>query len=701
MVESPGLSLPRTPTLTADDFVILAQPFAEETARLLPVPVPVTFLFRAAKQRQGPGRATAFPEALLQGTAVHVDGGRVFFALVIPGEGTIAVAMEMDLELVARLSRSWLEELQARLPEQLQRVKLAYQDPLTGLYNARALDLQFHQEADEDDRLLLLHAVFNRRSPQRNLQRVQRIAGHLNASCPGTLFYLGYGIFALLQAFATSAKAMGFFRALQRQCRRDGLARIQGVFCRLGGDKVGCTREALWQGLNRVQQRGPCGVMELGTTSAASEPFLPKDSTLVRRLQRSWRGLKGFSLLGVRVHDGRRTGKVGCELEGLLKQGELAAVGDGHLFVVLPDCRGAALQARLGTIAAALKRTHGDKSVTLAASSWPFMDTSKIDCLRNCMKVLLHCSFYGQGAVQELNALTMNVSGDHYFEMGDFRAAIREYTRGLLLDPSDINLLNSLGVALAQVDRNREAIATFEKVLLQRPGEYMALVNQGFARQAVGEQDEALECFEKALTVKLHSAIGGTELFLPLCRIYSRKGRWERVSQILGRWREEGSTDEYLYHRLFAQSSCEQGQLDEGMQAAQKALTLNPVDDVSMSLLGLLYVLGGQGEEVGLSLCQRATEMRGGNADNWYRFARALATVGKSDEARQAVRRCRQLNRRHEAVSLLEAQLLAENGKKKRAVSILKKLAQMPLERADVREQAERMRAAVEENQGT
>jgi len=60
-------------------------------------------------------------------------------------------------------------------------------------------------------------------------------------------------------------------------------------------------------------------------------------------------------------------------------------------------------------------------------------------------------------------------------------SAIKEYKRGLQIDPDNINLLNSLGVIYAQINRYHQAIPLFEKVLGIDSEDFMALFNLGFA----------------------------------------------------------------------------------------------------------------------------------------------------------------------------------------------------------------------------
>ena len=98
-----------------------------------------------------------------------------------------------------------------------------------------------------------------------------------------------------------------------------------------------------------------------------------------------------------------------------------------------------------------------DQTVALGVASWPCLDFAKSDIPGNCLKALLHSSFLGPGSMVVFDHLSFNVSGDFFFEEGDYRAAIREYQRGLRLQPFDLNLINSLGVTLVECGQERQA----------------------------------------------------------------------------------------------------------------------------------------------------------------------------------------------------------------------------------------------------
>ena len=307
-------------------------------------------------------------------------------------------------------------------------------------------------------------------------------------------------------------------------------------------------------------------------------------------------------------------------------------------------------------------------NLSMGIASWPCLDFAKKDIPGNALKALLHASLLGPGSVVFFDHLSLNVSGDYYFEEGDYRSAIREYRRGLKLAPGDVNLINSLGVSLVECNQLRRAATCFQETLEKEPLNYMTLVNLGYVRQTLGDQIGALTCFEQAYQVLSEDDFTGQDLLLSLAKLYTELGRSDEALAVLARWQcLSGSSKEFLLFRLLGQNFLESGEPERAIVACQKALQLFPQDSVSMSMLGLLYVQQGEGEQLGLSLCQKALDLDLFNADHWLRFGRALFHKGDTIGALAAVRHCLQLQRYHPEGILYLGKLYQSLGRTRRA----------------------------------
>jgi tetratricopeptide (TPR) repeat protein len=264
--------------------------------------------------------------------------------------------------------------------------------------------------------------------------------------------------------------------------------------------------------------------------------------------------------------------------------------------------------------------------------------------------------------------LSLNVSGDLYFDEGDYKQAIREYRTGLQMHPGDVNLLNSLGVALAEVNRHREAISCFSQVLDAESDNHMALVNKGMSCRLLDHNLEAVRCFERALRSPDHRQQASLEFYLQLARMYCTNEQYAKAVTLLKKWQKvEGSPEEFMFFRILGEACMGARQNRKAVQALQHSLQLYPGNADSLSMLGLLYILEGEGAEVGLSLCDKAVAMDETEPDHLYRLASALFYLSRFDQALDAVRRALRLQTSHGRAVLLRARIHEGAGHKGKA----------------------------------
>jgi len=188
--------------------------------------------------------------------------------------------------------------------------------------------------------------------------------------------------------------------------------------------------------------------------------------------------------------------------------------------------------------------------------------------------------------------------------------------------------LNSLGVTYAQMNRYHLAIPLFEKVLAVDGGDFMALFNLGFALLARGETGAALSRFEEALAIDGQSF----GLLLQLGKMYCRAGRHEEAIDVLLKGREvataETDFNPGLVYRYLGQAYAGLGRNREAMANLQRAVSHNPRDAASLSLLGGLYDLEKQGDTIALSLCRQAVGLDGSRWQYWSRLGRVELSQG-------------------------------------------------------------------------
>ena len=663
------------PGIIAEDFDILRNPFIREVEDLLPMPASVSFCPAVVASFAAPGGGSLKAddvECVTSNLAPRILVNRLILPLPLrSGEIVEAVVTDIDPPLMQKMSTGWMREMQSRLHLRLERARLAYVDPETEMYNRRALEACLEDPGSTGPSFLFLfQASFPKRGVTGSLQRHRKTADFLRAITQGAFFSFGFGVFGLLKKLGQREQALKAAHDLQHFLKREGLKKAPLAFAYF--PSPGRKKEYPWfdrvlLALNIAEKRGPFGISDADAADDKhGHPFRFPRGQAYDQIKKKWRGLELFTV-AVLSSGGRPQ-----EVEHFDHfMGDLLAEKGGwffrhETFVVLlfPGVLPVAVMPWIEELVAKGRDDFDQGDLSVGVAGWPYLDFRKNDIPGNCLKALLHGTFLGAGAVVNFDHLTLNISGDFFFEEGDYRAATREYRRGLQLQPQDVNLLNSLGVTLVECNLEQEAARCFQGVLEHDPGNYMALINLGNVRQTMGRREEALAIFSKGMEVADQPNAAGQELYLPLGKLYLEFGFPEQAVEVLERWRSRpGSEKEFVLHRLLGQGYMECGNLDEAMRSCQRALQLFPQDSASLSLLGLLYVEGGQGEETGLALCNKALALDSTNPAHWSRLARALLHCGKVEEALAAVKRCLTTQRNHVEGILTLGQIYLHIGK--------------------------------------
>jgi tetratricopeptide (TPR) repeat protein len=657
--------------VSPEDLHLLRAPLVREVQRYLPVPGKVLFFCYEGHSEEGfqtavpsVGEVDAPPSSVEQGAGVPFSeqGQRIASLPLTSGASAAVVLGDVDPLLMKKISSDWLRQMRTTLPERFEAIRLGYVDPETGLYNRRAAE-EFLQNGEESATgiFFLINTMFPRRSARGNLQRLKEIAVLLPVLTRGSCFSFGYGVFGVFLERVNKNVALQRGRYLQHRLKREGISKVQMGFVPLTGSETKPSPDILercWQALAEAEQKGPFGMHDADDNETLRPTsFHLSHPDLFAVLKKQWRGVSHFTLAIF-------SGPPGVIADIFtVDRGDKAVVNTVGTCCAGSKNRGLLFFAETprATVQRCIEEVHamccdkwGDSEIAIGIASWPSLDFAKQDVPDNCLKALAHGSLLSPGSVVAFDHLSLNVSGDLFFEEGDYRSAIREYRRGLLLEPGDINLLNSLGVALAEAGQGRQAVECFLEVLRTDPDNYMALVNLGYVHQARRNKEAALACFERAYTRMSQEETTGQELFLSLSKLHSELGQYEQAVAFLEQWQGlPGSEKEYLLFRLLGQGYWEIGRPEEAIIACQRALQLFPGDSVSLSMLGVLYVEQGEGHEVGLALCNRALALDPFHPDHWCRLGRALLSIGNHSEALEAIKQGLRIKRNHVESHLL------------------------------------------------
>ncbi len=567
---------------------------------------------------------------------------------------------------------------------QLARVKQLVLDPLTGLpgglYLERRLGLACGRgEADQGAAFVL---CFLEVSPR------VRDAAHFLADIAGraafldslighlcVLCHLGNGLFAFLLEKTGEAQARKLAEMLLRWLKREGVPRA-AIGMAAGGPEKGpvaadCLPEQAWDALTIARKRAPFALCSFqGAEEKAAHPLCPPAPRVVAALRRHWRDVERGVLLLLRADQPGQSGAVPWQ-ECLDRP--FVAMGEQEAFVVLADCDAAEAEGWCRDL-----RQRGaprQLAFSIGAAVYPQGRFRKADLPLNCRKALIHAGFLGSGALVFFNGVSLNISGDIYYNEGDLARAVREYRLGLELAPDNANLHNSLGVSFAQMNLYKKAIPLFQRVLDLSPADFMALFNLGFAWLACRQEEKALQHLERALAVDDTSF----DLLLQLGKLYCKAGRYGEAVRVLSRGERIGPVgtrdiSHGAVHRYLGEAHMGLGENGSAMASLQRAVRHNPRDATALSLLGELYCHEGQGNDIARALCHQAVLLEEGCWEHWNRLARVLERSGHDDESLAAAEKaCRLAPRKTEPLVLL-AGIYRKTGQEAAAAKICRKI---------------------------
>ena len=665
-----------TPTqLTPQDLSLFRREFTREVEKILPVNA-IPFFWPAS----GPtlpgieaGQAAAAVQQL-HDICAGGEPGRIQDLLVLPlavanGEYLAVLLQGVDPGLSRKMAQEWLAAIRDQLRTSLELIKQAHVHPETGLYTSRLLHSQLAFAAAVPAALFLVGATPRTGPASSGLFQLVQTARLLETIVAGAVYYLGGDLFGLLQENTGREAALHCARRLLSRLKREGLRTVHiGIAVRGedgSGAEAGTWFDECWQALEIAEQRGPFSLCEASVLrQRQAHPLARPADEVMRQLRRGWRGQERFGLLLIAL-EGEGTSSLAAQFEGCLVGSELLVpVSAGESYLMLPGATERETSRRARELKKRLEQRLGSRQVALGICSWPCLNYPRAETAVNCRRALLHGRFLGPGAVTVFDHLSLNVSGDHCFDEGDYRQAVRDYQAGLRLNPGDVNLMNSLGVTLAELNRQQQAISVFDQVLAAEPENFMALVNKGFAQRMLGRHEEALACFEQAARQPGFSQSAAfADISLQLGRLYCAAGRYREALPVLERLAKSATEPQgfHLYH-LLGEAYAGIGRNAKAMQALQRAIRHNPHDAQALSILGELYAREEQGDDIAQSLCLQAVALDDKPACYWYRLAWVREKMGAVDTALAAIQEALRRNRRDPQSLLLAGQIYQRLG---------------------------------------
>ena len=245
-------------------------------------------------------------------------------------------------------------------------------------------------------------------------------------------------------------------------------------------------------------------------------------------------------------------------------------------------------------------------TIGIAASYQPAAGPSRAPVA--ALWAFMHADMLGNGSVAIHDSLTWNVRGDEILSWGDLPGACRSYRRGLKIEPSNTNLLNSLGVCLAELGRTKEAIDAFSRAVNSAPENFMALYNLGgiyFQRGDLGSAEKALK---RAYALKP----GDLRLAGRMAEVLIESNRAKEALDVLSPFADKpGQPVPGAIFRILGKAYRILNRWQDAKTAWQQAIKNNHEDSESMALLALGYLEETHDRETAVKLGRQAESLGG------------------------------------------------------------------------------------------
>ncbi|MGD8470031.1 MAG: tetratricopeptide repeat protein [Desulfobacteraceae bacterium] len=266
--------------------------------------------------------------------------------------------------------------------------------------------------------------------------------------------------------------------------------------------------------------------------------------------------------------------------------------------------------------------------VSAGIAEYPTLSYQPAEILTNALKALDHATFFGPGSKAIFDAVSLNISGDRLFDKGDIKGSVSEFRLALKLDPSNINVHNSLGVCYGLMGDYEKAKKEFKIALKLKPKAVMPWYNFGFTNMLAGDHRKALDLFLKANTIDpnvFEVAFQTGRLLMEIDQPESGKKFLEHAAELEPK---SGAVFRYLGECYTAI-----GDVEAAISAYTKAIKYNPSDAASLSALGYLFDEREENQEIALMFCQESVRLSPENGLFRYRLGQLYLKENRLTDA--------------------------------------------------------------------
>jgi len=270
------------------------------------------------------------------------------------------------------------------------------------------------------------------------------------------------------------------------------------------------------------------------------------------------------------------------------------------------------------------------KTVTIGVASFPTITYKQPEIINNARKALDHATFFGANSLVAFDDVSLNISGDKFYEKGELQEAINEFKLALELDPNNVNVHNSLGVCYGLQSRYDSAIAEFQKAIATDPGEYMALYNLGLVHLLIEQGDRALEYFLDAYKINGNNF----EVAFQTGKLYFETGNFKKCRPYF-ECAAELEPESGQVFRYLGDCYAADHMPEAAITAYKKAIKHNPHDAAAMSALGSIFDNQGENPEITLMFLRESVALSPENGLFHHRLGRHFSNQHRLNNALQ------------------------------------------------------------------
>lgn len=279
-------------------------------------------------------------------------------------------------------------------------------------------------------------------------------------------------------------------------------------------------------------------------------------------------------------------------------------------------------------------------TVSAGIAEYPSLNYQPADVIPNALKALDHAAFLGPNSAVIFDAVSLNISGDQLFDKGDINGSIEEFQQALKMDPTNINVHNSLGVCYGLLGEYEKAKLEFNSAVRLNHAEVMAWYNMGFIYMLNGDRHKALDLFFKANAInqdvfEVNFQTG--RLLMELNQPGSGKKFLKRAAAL-----EPTSSAVFRY---LGECYTQLGNADAAIAAYKKAIKNNPSDAASLSAMGCLFAEQEENPDIALMFCKESVQLAPQNGLFRYRLGQLYHRQNRLDDALKEFKKAQRLGK--------------------------------------------------------